>query len=262
VVSLTFPANAAFEYPLYGVKTFGMAGAVNLLQPTSLDFCEHPALAGDGVQLEMALSQLYNMPDFTLGSLAALGEMGPLGVAVAGNQLTGSDFYWERDYRLGLSMHVFSLCRIGLAGDYQLIQFSGGYEDIDLFSFSVGALLQISDDLSLAATLANANRPSYGDEQDHLARRGLISVSYGFSERLVLSAGIRFEEHIPDRLSIGQELDLFDELTVRVGLRNQPLDFSGGISLHLSRFSFDYGFSNNVYLGGTHRIGLRMEIGD
>ena len=61
-----------------------------------------------------------------------------------------------------------------------------------------------------------------------------------------------------DRLSLGQRVNIGQGLALRVGIRTEAVDISGGLSLKIDKFFFDYGYSDNAYLGGTHRIGLRF----
>ncbi len=253
--------EAAFEYRAGSVSSFAMAGAVDLHQAMPLDCYQHPALQPDGKLLvELSLARLYNIPDFTHASGLVLRNYRAVTIGLGSTQLTGSDFYWERSYLGFVSVGFRQRWRVGMSIDYQRIQFSGGYDDLDLVSLSLGLLATISRRLRVAATVRNINQPRYSPQSESTPRTGEVSLSHHLSRNIGLFLTYHVEEKMPDRLSFGQKLTILPEFSLRFGLRTEPVDLSGGFSLQIGRFFFDYGFTNNVYLGGTHKLGMRFAI--
>jgi hypothetical protein len=235
-----------------------MSGAVDLLEMSALDLYAHPAIHPAGYwQLDLSVTQLHNLSDFTLGSGAIVMGIRKLSVGLATTQMTGSEFYWERSYTGMLSWRMLPSCRIGLTGSYQLLQFDGGYDELGLITFSVGAVVSASDNAQIAASLHNLNHPSYFSEGQSLPYKTDFSSAYQFNNLLSFYSTYHLEEKMPDRLSVAQKAVLSDQFVLRLGLQTNPLDVSGGISVKVGKFCFDYAYSDNIYLGGTHRIGLR-----
>jgi hypothetical protein len=103
----------------------------------------------------------------------------------------------------------------------------------------------------------NINRPQYQSGSQSLPLIGEISVSYVFSEAFSFLLTQHLEERVRDRFFVGQEVNIAKEFTLHLGLATEPTEISGGFSLGVGSLMFDYGFRDNVYLGGTHRFGLR-----
>lgn len=255
---LPSPAHAAFEYGVRSVNSCGMSEAVDLLDVSVIDIGSHPALRGEGkCQIDLSVTQLYNLQEFTLGSGVASVNLRSLTLNLGTTQLTGSDFYWERSYLAGISVGASSRVRLGLAGSYNLVQYDGGYPDLDFFSLSLGVLLMPSSNLRVAASAGHINRPRYYSGSERFPRTGSISMGYRFSKSLAFFSTYSLEEKVPDRLSMAQRLDLNERFSFRLGIQTNPLNISGGITVRFSKFCFDYAYTDSVYLGGTHRIGLR-----
>lgn len=235
-----------------------MSGAVDLLDVSALDLYAHPAIGLETRwQLDLSATRLYDMPDFTLGSAAAVARFGKAGLGLTTTQLTGSDFYWERSYTGVLSWQLFQHCRIGLAGSYQLLQFDGGYDELSFITLSLGTAIILDNNAQIAVSIHNINKPAYFSGGQSLPHKAELSGAYRFSDLLSFFSTYHIEEAMPDRFSVAQKATLNGQCALRLGLQTNPLDVSGGISVRVGKFCFDYAYGDNIYLGGTHRIGLR-----
>jgi hypothetical protein len=250
--------EGAFDNRIRSVNSWAAAGAVDLFDISVLDVYRHPALAVPcRLQVDLSLTRLYNLPDFTQAGGVVAANCGRLTMAVGSSQLTGSDFYWERSYLTALSVGVHKSWRVGLAASYRLVQFADGYRRLDLVSPALGMMLELDTDTRLAVSVANLNRPRFfaGSQPSPLSSE--LSLAYRFSSRVRVLVHYLIDEKVPDRLSLAQRLVCAEELSIGFGVRTDPLEVSGGLSLRVAKFSFDYAYTDNVYLGGTHRIGLR-----
>ena len=59
-----------------------------------------------------------------------------------------------------------------------------------------------------------------------------------------------------ERVRIGQRLQLVEQLDLLIGLSTNPTELSGGVIIDFLGFEVEYGYRDNVYLGGTHRVGM------
>jgi hypothetical protein len=257
-VLLSSTLSAAFEYPVGSVNSFALAGNLNLRESSPLDLYLNPALRFlQQVGVDLSLSRLYNMPDFDLASGAAVWNYRRFTLGVGSTQLTGSDYYWERSYLLSASTSLYRNTRVGVSANYLRVEFSEGYRSLDLLSFNVGGLWDIRDNLSVAASLHNLNRPRFAGQSKPLSLAGSICAAYVFSPDFTIVASERFAESLHNRFSLGQQINLLHDFSLRFGIASDPTEFGGGFSLRIRGLFFDYGFRDNVYLGGTHRFGLR-----
>lgn len=218
----------------------------------------HPALAGSGkVDIALSLCRLHGMSDFTHGGGAASLSHGSWSLTLASTQLTGSDFYWERSYLAAISMQPLERMRIGIAVRYELLQFSGGYRELDRVVLSLGSTIRISEVWQIAVSGDDVNRSRFDHELAAHPLIGTVSVTFQPTQAVKLLLTHRMSESTPDRLSLAERVEVAEPLVLRLGICSNPLDMAAGFSLAFGKFSFDYAYSNNVYLGGTHRLGLR-----
>ena len=251
-------APAAFEYPSGSVPSFAKAGCVNLHKPSSLDLYINPALRISGkIGVDLSLSRLYNMSDFQLVSGAASIDRKTFSLTVGSTQLTGSDYYWERSYLLAASVGLPYRLRIGASANYLRVEYAGAYCSLGLTALNLGVAWYAHEAVVVSAVARNVNRPHYKSSSQSLPLISEISVSYAFSDAFSFFLTQHFEENVRDRFFVGQEVNIAKELSLHLGLATEPTEISGGFSLGVGGLIFDYGFRDNVYLGGTHRFGLR-----
>jgi hypothetical protein len=249
---------AAFEYPVGSVRSISLAGCVDLRACSPLDVYLNPACQSAGrIGVDLSLSRLYNLPDFDLASGAATVSHKALSLTGASTQLSGADYYWERSYLLAGSLGLPHRLRAGAAINHLRIQYGEGYRGLHLTSLSFGCTWDVSSTVALAAALRNLNRPHYESNPEQLPIIGDVSLSYCFTKDYSLHILQHFEENVRDRFAIAQQISVCKELALSFGIATEPTELSGGFSLGFGGFKFDYGFRDNVYLGGTHRFGLR-----
>jgi hypothetical protein len=252
--------DAAFEYSHCSSASEALAGALDLFAGAPLDFAAQPALVAESaLQSEATTRRLFNLSDFTLSSGAARLRTGSFTFGASTSQLTGSDFYRERSYSLNVAGRVSNSFSLGMIAGYRQLAYTSGYSDLSSTSLGAGLFWQPAIELRLAASLLEINKPKFFAGGESAPRSGVISLAYQFSPDLSWYFTYRVISDLPDRLSLGQSWKLHERVILRLGVRNQPLDICGGLSVGLGGFSFDYTYTNNVYLGGTHMLGLRYE---
>lgn len=254
----TESASGAFEYPTGSVPAFAKAGCVDLHRPSSLDIYANPALRVPGkIGVDLSLSRLYNLSDFQLASGAASINRQTFSLTIGSTQLTGSNYYWERSYLLAGSVGLPYRLRVGVSANYLRVEYAGGYHSLGLTALNVGVAWCARQAVAVGVVARNINRPHYRSGSQSLPVIGETSVSYAFSDAFSLFLTQHLEENVRDRFFIGQKVNVTREFSLHLGLATEPTEISGGFSLGVGSLMFDYGFRDNVYLGGTHRFGLR-----
>jgi hypothetical protein len=249
--------GAFAQLPRTSVTTFALGGAVSLNAPAPLDIYFNPALAGSRrITVEFSAARLFDLSDFDLGAGALAFRWRQVTLGAALTNLIGADYYSERSVLLAASFAPFSRLRLGAGVEQRHTAFGEGYPDASLYSLSLGVVAALRENLSLSAAVWDANRPRFCDSDPKPPLRTEIAASYS-TELVSLALAHHLDSRLPDRFSVGQAFNLTGDFALLVGIESEPLELSGGFSLKLRGFNFEYGYRNNVYLGGTHRVGLR-----
>ncbi|GEM_PF-2870656 len=250
--------HGAFEHPIGSVLSFARAGSVNLYRSSPLDLYVNPAVRVDRkISADLSWSRLYNMSDFQLASGAASVNHRGLSVGIGTTQLAGAEYYWERSYLLAGSMALPYHLGVGASVNRLCVEYGEGYSGLSMTALNIGLVCHLRETLIVGLAARNINQPHYESGSQSLPLIGEFSVSYVFSDAFSFHLTHHLEEKVRDRFVFGQDINVTKELSLCLGIATDPTEFGGGFSLAIRSLTFDYGFRDNVYLGGTHRLGLR-----
>jgi len=249
--------RAAFEYEHGSLRAFALGGAVNSFSGTALDLLTNPAIpVGHSVSAEGWLSRLYNLHDFELGAGAVAATHKRITVGIAETQLTGSDYYWENELSGVVAFGLKQNLRLGIRLDRRELEYAFGYGRFSLHALSAGLWWQPRNRVSIGVALASVNSPRFTEAEEPLPLTGRFDIGFTVSERVRVYTTQEFEDELADRLKFGQELQLSNELDLLIGVSTNPTELSGGGGIDFLGFTVEYGYRDNVYLGGTHRVGM------
>ena len=163
----------------------------------------------------------------------------------------GFELYKENKFQIGYSQIFYDKLLLGVTAFYQTINIKN-YGDNGFINFSLGGIFLISEDLSVGFTLYNPARfTSYSS---------LTSFSSGITFKPLKTTNINLAIHkeltLPISISFGAEYYLVEFLALRLGIKNEPNIYSGGIGINYSFLNLDYAVSSHQDLGLTHQIGL------
>lgn len=256
LVLLTHTAFA--ELPRGSVTSFALGGTPNLLQPSPMDISLNPALSCYARwSFEGVASRLYELSDFDIASGAAAYRFRSVAFGFSAIQLVGADYYSERNLLGVFSVAPIHFLRFGVGLEHQQIEFGEGYGKTSAIAISLGAIFVPTDRAALAISMDRINRPRFEPRDDRLPLRGHIDATFVATPSLTLLLSHQLDENYPDRFCIGQQIAIVKDFDLLLGLSTEPFEISGGFGLKLRGFNFEYAYRNNVYLGGTHRVGLR-----
>lgn len=259
VWGVLLPQAAFAELPRGSTSAFALAGTPNLTGPAPLDLSVNPALSfNSSLTLEGIASRLYEMSDFDIAAGAAVFSRGRISFGLAAAQLVGLDYYAERSLLFAVSIAPHRRWRFGFGFEQQRIEFAEGYGNLSMLAISFGTLINPNDRLWLGGSVGNINRPRFDRQDEPLPLYGLFAAAYQATPSVTIILAHHLNERYPGRFSLGQQWAVVEDLDLLFGLETEPLEISGGFSLKLRGFNFEYAYRNNVYLGGTHRVGLRF----
>ncbi|MGB5106277.1 MAG: hypothetical protein WBP29_13000 [Candidatus Zixiibacteriota bacterium] len=256
VFALSVVAHA--EIPRGSVSAFSLGGIPNLAAPSALDAYFNPALAcSSKYSLETSASRLFEMSDLDIASGAARFNFRRSSLGIAATQLIGANYYSERSFLVAASVSMHPRWRFGVGVEHQRLEFGEGYGSASATSFSLGLTSTPVERVRLAISSSNINRPRFDDQDDRLPLQFEIAGAFQANSSFSVLVAHHLDQRFPDRFSIGEITAISREFDLLLGLKTDPVEISGGFSLKLRGFSLEYGYANNVYLGGTHRVGLR-----
>ncbi len=258
ILTILLTADASAELPRGSISSFALGGTPNLMSPGPLDLAINPALTRCSTYaVEVQASRLHEMSDFDVAAGAAQYNYRNLSLGLAVNQLVGLDYYAERNLLLAASIAPHRIWRLGIGIEHRRIEFGEGYGTVSTVAASCGLAIRLTERAAIALSGLNVNRPKFDSDDEPLPFAGQISATYIATSTLTIEFAHQIEERYPDRFCIGQQITIVKDFDLLLGLTTEPFEISGGFGLKLRGFNFEYAYRNNVYLGGTHRLGLR-----
>ena len=247
------------ELPRGSISSFALGGTPNLISAGPLDMAINPALASCSTYaVEVMASRLHEMSDFDVAAGAAQYSYRNLSFGIVVNQLVGLDYYADRSLLLAATIAPHRIWRLGVGIEHRRLEFGEGYGTVSTVTASCGIVVRLNDKAAIALSGLNINRPKFDSNDDPLPLAGQIAATYIANATLTIVFAHQIEERYPDRFCIGQQVTIVKDVDILIGLTTEPFEISGGLSIKLRGFNFEYAYRNNVYLGGTHRVGLRF----
>ncbi len=256
-------ARAAFEERRSGVRADGMGGAFTAIADDVSAIDYNPAgLAAVGRAGAAAFGRLlYGGVGVGLhtANAAFCLPVGRAGTVAVGLQETGFELLSERSLRLAHGIKLADGLFFGYAlNGYNLYQ-AGDYGS----GFAAGAdlaLLGVVYETWRVGFLAhNINRPKLGSSA--LPQALVFGLGYSPAPGINSALDVSKEPGQPTQLCVGQEFRIIqDYLTLRAGVRTEPVRFAAGFRTGLERVHIDYALQTHPVLPMTHTLGLAAEF--
>lgn len=205
--------------------------------------------------------------DFSVLSTAVVswdlpGKYGTIGLGMMSHDVDYMDVNLMSEKVYALS-HSFILMQdihseIALGYTFNLYHLSiDGFGDQPSFGLNVGAIATLHQRTRIGFTVDNINNPKMGEDNRHdLPQKMSIGIAYKPYQNITTILELRKSVNDPTEIHAGAEVNVFDILDLRFGVRNEPASFSAGAGFLLYNVAVDYGYSGHSTLDGTHHIGL------
>ena len=238
--SICDDANSIFYNPA-GLKTAGNSLMLGYTKIFSNDF-----QVLNTVALSMELPKSF-------GSIC-------IGLQSLDVDFQGVNLISEKIYALA---HSFSLLKdihseINFGYTLNLYHLSiNSFGDQSTFGFNVGALAVLHQRTSIGFAVTNINNPKVGEDNRHeLPQKIAMGISYIPYENVVTSVELKKSMNGVTEIHAGAEVKVFEILTLRCGVRNNPSSYSAGASFNLYDIIIDYAYNTHSTLSGTHHFGI------
>jgi hypothetical protein len=259
--------NAFFDDYEPSVRARALGGAFNSLSDDANGIFYNPAgLNRSDEHLSVSYAKLFGN-DFSLLKTAAFtmplprnyGSMG-IGLQTHDVDYLDENLMSEKIYTLA---HSFSLMKdvhtefnFGYSANlYHLTLDSFGSETA--LGVNFGALVVLHHRTFFGFSVTNINNPKMGENNRHeLPQRMAMGLTYIPYPAVKTSIELKKPFGQTTQIHSGAEVDVHEYLTLRLGVRNNPASFSGGVAISVSNIIVDYAYNSHTVLNGTHHFGI------
>lgn len=215
-------------------------------------------LKSEGPSVSFYGGRYYGLPELT-DLAAALSYGSGSHSAALGILRYGDDRLNDSRIRVGYS-YSQGMISGGVAVQYRLMGFGGGYESLGLLTMDAGLSVLISEDLTLGSRMNPVWYRSVNGMDAEPEQELALGLSYRFIEKASLSLDLVKDLRYPLSLRSGVEYRPLRQVILRAGVSTEPESFSGGIGLELGFVQINMGVQRHWLLGISPGIDLGMRL--
>ncbi len=201
----------------------------------------------------------YSPAPFGLSALAngfaAYHEPIGRGAISVGFMTYGFELYKETKAAVSYAHNFKNTFFIGVTAVYHNLKIQH-YGTGSTFSFNLGGLAYITNQLRIGFSVNNISHASYGKEDNQIPVSFILGTSFFLTDKFSINASVEKELDFTSALNFGAEYSIIKYLTLRLGFSNEPNTLSGGVGINYSLFQLDYAVFTHQDLGLTHQAGL------
>lgn len=192
------------------------------------------------------------------------GTMG-LGISHFGNNL-----YQETTLGLAFGKKLFDNFSSGIKLNFCQISIGENYGNAFLFTFEVGSLVRLSDNLRLGFHIFNPINTQFSSLQtEHIPATYRLGATYHISDKLLTICEIEKNILYKTKVKTGAEYMLIDDFYLRIGFASSPSlkesaqpglgnNFTFGTGLLLNNFIIDFSANIHQVLGWNPQFSIRF----
>jgi len=174
----------------------------------------------------------------------------------------GYSQYNEKKVGLGYGMALSERFAVGVQMDYLHTAIGNNYGSQGLFTFEVGLMAKINDDINLGVHIFNPIKVKlneYNDERIPALMK--LGIQWSLADNFIAAAEVQSDINNPIVLRGGLEYRIKEILYTRIGISNNPSIFSFGVGLQMKSFRLDFSSSMHQVLGYSPQISLIYNAG-
>ncbi len=138
------------------------------------------------------------------------------------------------------------------------------FSNCTAFGFNLGATAVLHTRTRLAFAVTNINNPRVGENEDHeLPSEMTLGIAYVPYTGVTTSLDVKKTFNTPSdtgesttEFHAGVEAILFDILSIRMGVQDDPTMYSAGIGIEVYKVLVDYAYQTHSVLDDTHHFGI------
>lgn len=183
------------------------------------------------------------------------------GSIAIGGMTYGFDLYRETKFISGFSYNYLNKFFGGITINIHNVSIKNYGDDVTYY-FNVGGLAWLTNELRAGFSIHNLNRATFGSEDDQIPMIFNSGFSYDVLSNFSVNTAVEKDIRYPFSFLFGLDYDIIKYLSLRMGFSTEPSEYSAGIGIHYSIFSFDYAVFNHNDLGLTHQVGIIISFGE
>jgi hypothetical protein len=194
--------------------------------------------------------------DQIAGLVVAPMKIGTVGFGV---YRVGSDLLNETVLSAGFA-NKFGIAALGVKLNY--VQYSAeGFGTAGAFTVSFGGIAQLTEVISIGASITNINQPVIGGETGERIPTYLnLGVGFQLSEKLVAVTEVEQDLDYDIVVRSGVEYTVHKKVIGRFGVNLYPRSVFGGVGFKMRRYQLDYAVQHQVQFGFNHEASLSVRI--
>ncbi len=200
----------------------------------------------------------YGLSELANG-YAAYSEPLSFGTLSAGFRIYGYELYRETNFAVAFSRKIADSYFIGISVVYNNLKIEN-YGSNGAFTFDVGGLGYITNDLRAGFSVCNITHSTYGNSSGQIPMVFDFGLSYDIIDEFTINAAVQKEIDFKPSVRIGIEYLIIKYLSLRAGFMNEPNSFSAGIGVNYSMFNIDYSIFTHTDLGLTHQASILIHF--
>ena len=230
--------------------------------PAGINFAGNQVMVGHTQLFSLDYSQIIN----TSAVIELPKKFGSLGLGLLSNEVdySGVNLMSEKTYKLAHSFNLMDDVHSTLTFGYSLNMYSLSFHDYGTqttYGLTVGGRAILHERTKIGFYFDNINNPVIGEEEDHELPKTLVfGINYSPYRNIITAFDMEKKMDEATEFHAGIEMKSFDILNLRLGVRNEPVSYSGGIGIDYKGFSVDYSINTHGVLDLTHQFNLGYKL--
>jgi hypothetical protein len=261
IAAFPVAAHSGFEKHGCGARAVGLGNAYVAIADDPWSVFYNPA--GLARVSSMQAAVFFSPAQFGLNELRMVcaGATLPLGFCTGGVAVGqfGYNLYRETTMTLALGTNANEWIALGATAHLNRLAIEG-YGATSRFVFDVGGIASITEDVRVGWCWKNVTQATIGVQSERLPQNMTMGVCYEITEHSRLAVELENDVRYPIVKKFGYEQELFDALSVRLGISDNPDKFSCGLGVRSAGFEFSYAGYSHPQLGWTHQVELSVSL--
>ena len=149
----------------------------------------------------------------------------------------------------------------GLQMDYLSTHIGEEYGNKRTFTFELGVIAELTENLCLGAHIFNPARVKLNDyNNERIPTIAKLGLSYKFSEKLLLSIETEKDINFEPEFKGGIEYKIIKEIYIRTGISTNPVLNTFGFGIEIKRLKIDFASSLHPVLGYSPQISMVYKL--
>jgi hypothetical protein len=251
--------HGAFEKLEAGAGPMAMGKACVAIPDLPYAIFFNPAnIPGGHFQLSMDYQNYYGIKDLNQVDLVVNLPIRSAPISL-GLSSFGNTLYRELQMMTAGVFRIASKFSLGLSLQYYFCSIKG-YGSQATWGFNLGLAYVLIDKIKIGSMITNINQPTISRAREKLPQTFSIGINYGATPLLSLNLELFQDSRYKQEYRFGADYHLSSFMHLRAGIIDRVNNFSGGCSLAIGTFVFEYALVSHQTLGASHITSLLFTL--